>query len=422
LTDDVEFKTRGKSQLRVVSFDLDNTIWKTSPTISSANDALSSFLADRHKLPSTVRVERIMKDMFKSNPEKYSPTLGAVKSPVDTAPRTTQSQASPVYLTLLRKDAIRVALVNHTDGARVGDLDEELLSAWIEQAFEHWVEARHDAITRYMAEDVASCLSEIAKLRTTEGHPVLIGAITDGNSDPSLVESLEPYFDFCVNAERVGVAKPDKRVYLEAASIVLSHRNFEATAVARDATKPVEERVGPWWVHVGDDFIKDVVASKSLGMRSVWCRELVTTSSASAERIKSTDTKAAEAVPSRTVEDLVKQVSEMKVVKMEVGADDYLAASLHEEFADAVVDRFVELGPLLREWHSEGLHSNANDDKPSTAEVNGDGRQYRDNSSREEGSQPSLAKLSGDAKFCIHCGAKLPSVAVFCSACGQKQG
>jgi FMN phosphatase YigB (HAD superfamily) len=422
MTDDGELKMRGKSQVRVVSFDLDNTIWKTSPTIASANDALSSFLVDTHNVPSTVRVERIMKDLFQADPAKYSPVLeAAATSGADSAaPRLEPPQASPVYLTMLRKDAIRDALINHADGAQEGDIDEALLSERIEQAFEHWVEARHDAITRHMAEDVALCLSEIAALRTAEGHPVLIGAITDGNSDPSLVESLEPYFDFCVNAERVGVSKPDKRVYLEAASIVLSHPNFEATAATSDARKRVEERLGPWWVHIGDDFIKDVVASKSLGMRSVWCRELVTTSRSPVGRDAITDTTGAEAAPSRTVEDLVKQVIEMKVVRMEVGADDYLAASLHEEFADAIVDRFADLGPLLREWHNEGLDS-ITDDTPSAKEVIGDGRQHLDDSSPLQISEPSPAESSNDAKFCIHCGAKLPAVAAFCSACGQKQ-
>jgi FMN hydrolase / 5-amino-6-(5-phospho-D-ribitylamino)uracil phosphatase len=423
LTDDSELKMRGKSQVRVVSFDLDNTIWKTSPTIASANDALSSFLADTHNVPSTVRVERIMKDLFQADPAKYSPVLGAAAtSGADSAaPRLEPTQGSPVYLTMLRKDAIRAALINHADGAQEGDPDEALLSERIEQAFEHWVGARHDAITRHMAEDVASCLAEIAALRTAEGHPVLIGAITDGNSDPSLVASLQPYFDFCVNAERVGVSKPDKRVYLEAASIVLSHPNFESTAATSDARKRVEERLGPWWVHIGDDFIKDVVASKSLGMRSVWCRELVTTSRSPVGRVASKDKADAEAAPSRTVEDLVKQVSEMKVVRMEVGADDYLAASLHEEFADAIVDRFADLAPLLNQWHGEGLLTIANDDVPSADEVNGDGRQYLDNSSPLESSEPLPAKSTKDAKFCIHCGAKLPAVAAFCSACGQKQ-
>ena len=33
-----------RSGIRVVSFDLDDTIWRTSPTISDANDALSSHL------------------------------------------------------------------------------------------------------------------------------------------------------------------------------------------------------------------------------------------------------------------------------------------------------------------------------------------------------------------------------------------
>jgi FMN phosphatase YigB (HAD superfamily) len=33
--------------------------------------------------------------------------------------------------------------------------------------------------------------------------------------------------------------------------------------------------VGPWWVHIGDDFFKDIVAAKESQMRTVWARELI---------------------------------------------------------------------------------------------------------------------------------------------------
>ena len=37
----------------------------------------------------------------------------------------------------------------------------------------------------------------------------------------------------------------------------------------------LEELVGRWWVHVGDDFLKDMVGAKALRMRSIWSKELV---------------------------------------------------------------------------------------------------------------------------------------------------
>jgi hypothetical protein len=75
------------NQVRVVSFDLDNTIWKTSATIDAANDALAAFL-DQHNIQQTRRVEKVMGDLFKSNKARYCP--------IDT-----ESSKGPVLLTLL---------------------------------------------------------------------------------------------------------------------------------------------------------------------------------------------------------------------------------------------------------------------------------------------------------------------------------
>jgi ribosomal protein L40E len=200
-----------------------------------------------------------------------------------------------------------------------------------------------------------------------------------------------------------------------------------SSATQEDAV-PVEDLIGPWWVHIGDDFIKDVVASKSLKMRSVWCRELVgkeTLPSRSFLSLQSTSV----STSTRTVEDLVREVSEMKVVRMEVGSDDYLADAVRREFADAVVDRFADLVPLLRSWHDEGLDQAGGAEYSEAAlkiasisqpkAVDPLTPQQPQAASRL---QPPVTHVSqSDTKFCIHCGEKLPALAKFCSACGQKQ-
>ena len=121
-----------------------------------------------------------------------------------------------------------------------------------------WTTARHDAIPHNLASNVIECLESLSQLKTSEGNPVLIGAITDGNSDPRRVGILEKYFDFCVNAEEVGVSKPDKRVYLEAV------RQAQSKGLVNDLIDVTEDNaeVGPYWVHIGDDFVKDIVAAK----------------------------------------------------------------------------------------------------------------------------------------------------------------
>ena len=61
-----------KAPIRVVTFDLDNTLWKTWPTISAANDALADYLSaktndngDPLKLPKPIW--EVMGDLFRAN-------------------------------------------------------------------------------------------------------------------------------------------------------------------------------------------------------------------------------------------------------------------------------------------------------------------------------------------------------------------
>jgi len=189
--------------------------------------------------------------------------------------------------------------------------------------------------------------------------------------------------------------------------------------------------LGPWWVHIGDDFVKDVVAGKDLSMRTVWCRELVM------EKIHAQQEAASKSANSanntRTVEELVKEVGETKVLRMQVGSVDYLTDSLHREFADAIVDSFGDLGSLLNSWHEAALSNFASIDstEEATAVVATDvpdempivaaGSRL---TASEVATSTAEAIQEGPAssmKYCVFCGAKLPSVARFCSSCGEKQ-
>ena len=37
----------------------------------------------------------------------------------------------------------------------------------------------------------------------------------------------------------------------------------------------VMDRVEEWWIHIGKNFIKDMIRSKDMGIQSVWCQKLV---------------------------------------------------------------------------------------------------------------------------------------------------
>jgi FMN phosphatase YigB (HAD superfamily) len=385
----------GSSQVRVVSFDLDNTLWKTGPTIQAANDVMKAYL-DEKDISQPERVEKVMGQLFKLSKSTYAPLAG-------------DDAKAPVLLTQLRKDALRFVLEEHNGYSEV-DATE-----FADRAFAIWTTARHEALPLNFASSVVSCLEQIRGIQSSGGQqPVLIGAITDGNSDPRTVPILREFFDFVVNAESIGVGKPDRRVYMKAIKEVASHPSLQDIFKDVDAENEdlLEDIIGPWWVHVGDDFLKDIVAAKDLGMRSIWAKELVQ---------DQTESEAPKA-PTKSVEEFVQEISaklaDNSVVEMAVGSDDYLAGSLRDEFADATVFSFEHVGETIVAWHEQAASTLK---AVSTAKAVEDGTVAVDlaNSSNKLVENPPTSV--GDSKFCMSCGAKLPVDAKFCASCGEKQ-
>lgn len=393
---DMSEVSQASSEIRVVTFDLDNTLWNTSATISAANDALAAFL-DEQRIHQPKRVEKVMGELFKASRESYCPLAG-------------QDGKAPVLLTKLRKDAMRQVLMDHNGFSESDAVD------FAEQAFQVWTTARHQAIPNHYASSVVTCLERIGSLRTSSGQPVLVGAVTDGNSDPRNIPELRNVFQFCVNAEGVGVSKPDKRLYLEAIKHIQSHPLMEDVFGPLESSltaEAAEDLLGPWWVHIGDDFVKDIVASKDLKMRSIWSRELVLDKEASSQQANA---------PTRTTEQFVKEISEMKVVEMSIGADDYLADSLRREFADAVVDSFDEIHTVLHGWQEMASKERS---EWAPEEVNSILQQEslvepNVQSSSTTNEPPKVGEIQS-TKFCLYCGDKLPRAAMFCSSCGEEQ-
>lgn len=342
--DGFSYSSAIKSEIRVISFDLDNTIWKTSNVISSANDALACYFESKG-IQAPIRVEHIMGDLFKANKIKYCPSV-TQDANGDTS---LDHLKAPTLLTDLRIDAIKEVLLNQTSRGYSNDETYDIESV-AKEIFEVWAHARHAAIPQNYASSVIECLKELRQLKTRRGSPVVIGAITDGNSDPRRVKELEEFFDFVISADSVGVSKPDRRIYENAIRHVATHDNYRhvfGTFSLNDATD-LTEIIGPWWVHIGDDFMKDIVAAKALNMRSLWCRELINIKQSSTNKESSRNTQ-------RTVQDLVKDVAQNRVLQMTIGTEDFLVDSITNEFADAITDRFTDVVDIIKNWHREGL-------------------------------------------------------------------
>ena len=194
------------SPIRVISFDLDNCLWRTNACIDAANDALAKHL-EKDNIKQPQRVEIVMGRLFKKSPiNTYCPL--AVGDSSDEKGNGSSSSSSPVLLTKLRIDAIKEILIKHND------YHPDDATKYATEAFDLWTTERHNAIPINLATSVASTLE---KLKSTicidkNSQPVIIGAITDGNSDPRNVPELRDLFDFCVNAEE-GKLHRTVRVY-----------------------------------------------------------------------------------------------------------------------------------------------------------------------------------------------------------------
>ena len=497
--------TAPKSDIRVITFDLDNTIWKTGATISDANDELAQHLEETFGI--LERSEKRMGQLFKQFPDRYSgldwaddaianenngsgdeDDLNEGENYADivqnvgqteiSLPSNSESQSNsdadgdngvhiqasfgnkqggqtakkkPVYLTLLRKDAIR-SLIQDTIDSATRDTDSAIdMEDQVDYAFEVWTEARCQSISRNFAPSAVPTLTNLRSQLTSTGstsQKMYIGAITDGNSNPNRVPELSGLFDFVIRAEDVGASKPDKRVYKAAVAALmvqlsqdgnsieeffLGERLDEGVAqdtfmtpngpasstpswkdIDEEAVEAFSEAVGSWWVHIGDDFFKDIVAAKELRMRTVWTRELIggSQNDLSQDKVESNQQQ------QRSVTDLANDVAKSDgVLKMAIGESEFLSNSLHDEFSDAILDRFGDLFGLLSRWHEEGLSDSTLTGEMAEVNLLGvdDGPQQRTEIS------PVEVESKSQQKFCVFCGGQLPAVAQFCSHCGERQ-
>ncbi|KAL7453857.1 hypothetical protein ACHAWC_005501 [Mediolabrus comicus] len=527
-----------KSEIRIITFDLDNTIWKTSDTISHANTVLSSTLLDKFGIE--VRSEVEMGRLFKEFPDRYCGLLTAEHDDADadddggsedsgstkvdgddnggrgeeesssddeyanSVQNVGQTEASslggatitegidtgvhiqptqigkakkkPVYLTLLRKDAIRSLILQQqeqqqSDGGDNKPLLSPLeLEAEVEDAFNLWMKARSQSISNNFAYNAVETLFRLKSQLAATTKKVYIGAITDGNSNPQSVPELNNLFDFVIRAEDVGVSKPDKRVYKAAVGQVMAQLIMDGDSVEDfflgtegggdvsggsvgvdasylisesgvsggsgsnslqggqsltwkhvdpEAIEAFSDAVGPWWVHIGDDFFKDIVAAKEFRMRSVWVRELI----GGAEAFGGGSGAPSPGGKSkRSVEDLVNDIAKNDgPVKMEIGESDFLTSALHEEFSDAILDRFADLGDLLIQWNVEGSSGS----KDEEAFINREEVENVPDTILQKVEMATTSASSSEdlsaTKFCIFCGEKVPVVAKFCPGCGERQ-
>ncbi|MGE8360642.1 HAD family hydrolase [Pseudomonas sp.] len=201
--------------IRLITFDLDDTLWDNRPVILGAEAAMRDWIT-RHA------------PRLASQPVEH---LGQIRN------RLLEGEPGLRHrLSELRRRTLRHALED------VG-YDTQEAQQMAEGAFHAMLEARH-AITFFP--DTVTTLEQLA-------NRYLLGVITNGNADVRRL-GLADYFQFALCAEDLGVGKPDPRPFQEA----LKRAGISAEQA----------------VHIGDHPGDDIAGAQAAGLRAVWFNPL----------------------------------------------------------------------------------------------------------------------------------------------------
>ncbi len=198
--------------IQVVSFDLDDTLWAVQPVIRQANQTLYQWL-DEHAPRFTQRYEL---DDFATLRERVV-------------------QAHPHWAHSVTAIRLAVLKLGLAESGYHGDENERLTR----EAFACFLEARN----RVSLFDDAHQMLNRLKTRYR------LVALSNGNADIQRV-GLSSYFEFALNADGVGTAKPDPLMF---------HTMLERCGVAPQDV-----------MHIGDSPAHDILGAQNAGLNSLW--------------------------------------------------------------------------------------------------------------------------------------------------------
>ncbi|WP_250655657.1 HAD family hydrolase [Alkalimarinus coralli] len=198
--------------IKLITFDLDNTLWDANPVLVKAEQALYAWLQDNcPELASRYSIDT-MRDhktaVANENPELIH------------------------RVSALRLEALKRALYEVGYGGK----EAEALAG---QAFSVFHKARQRVTLFEHAQHVLESLSQRYKL----------AALTNGNADVAII-GLDHYFDFALSADDIGRQKPDPTMFL----LALEKAKVDASQV----------------VHIGDHPEHDIKGAQDVGLHTIW--------------------------------------------------------------------------------------------------------------------------------------------------------
>jgi len=195
-------------KIKLLSFDLDDTLWPCRPTIMSAEQKLYEWMAQH--VPEIT--ERFDSKALRTHRMAFLQ----------------QRQDLAHDMSALRIESLHALAT-----------EMKLDSGWVQSAFEVFYQARQQ-VTLY--DDVAPVLDALKQ-------QYRMSALTNGNA--SIYETgVSHWFEFSVSAAEVGYQKP--------------HPQFFETMLNRAGLAADEV------LHIGDDPYRDIFGARDAGIRSVW--------------------------------------------------------------------------------------------------------------------------------------------------------
>lgn len=203
-------------RIRVITFDLDDTIWDVRPVLIEAERRMQHWLGE------------------------HAPAARAVLADGGAqALRHELVSADPALshqLSRLRTQVLHRAMLQSGHA-------EPRAAELAQRAFGIFLTARHEVT---LFDGVATLLREL-------GQQYRLGALSNGNADLRRL-AFGDLFEFHFSAEAIGAAKPDPALF---------HAALQHTRVSADEV-----------LHVGDSAEHDVAGAANAGIRSVWVNPL----------------------------------------------------------------------------------------------------------------------------------------------------
>ncbi|KJP84913.1 hypothetical protein AK88_05462 [Plasmodium fragile] len=220
---------KGKKQnfrnIKLITFDLDNTIWNIDGLLNYADTACYKYMKEHYK-----RVYDYLQ-------EKYDLSINKlVKELLDKKPHVSKDGVK--ILTHIRIDALKYL-------AQQTNYDEEKFVSEIQAL---WKKKKND-VHLFISPGTLEYLREL-KCR---GY--ILGAITNGDSDVHEIKFLNEIFIFVVRSMDYHCCKPNVEIF-NIAENILKKKNFHLG---------IDQ-----WMHVGDDVHTDIMGAKNKNINCAW--------------------------------------------------------------------------------------------------------------------------------------------------------